>query len=604
MKLFLGAILSALVVGGCSCDEVVSAQPDAAAVDPAAQDAAQASDSALAGPDAAMASPDAEPSGPDAAGEPDVGHAELDAGGPDAARPDAAAADVGSADSGGPTCAVTIAIEGDGAGHVTSTPPGIDCPASCAAAFPGAQTEVDVTATPAGGSRFVGWSSPQGECSGPEPVTAISLLSCPVTCTATFTMTAQPTSWWRFLGSAGAAFTNPVGYAIAATEDGGFIVAGDGYSGSTTLYDMFLVKLDAEGQSVWQKVYARPGYEHAHSVRITSDGGFIVAGYAKSETGLKQAWVVRLNGDGEALWSKGYGSTGESTFYDASPLPSGGYLAAGVFEGAYWIVRLDDAGAVVSQTAYGDPTLTAMVASDVYPDGSVVVAGIASSVTQILKVDGSGALAWQRNLGPDHWQVSALAHTADGGAVAVLQHVEQAPFQKVLVQLDATGALVLQRALVRSPNQHQTIAVRGVKQTAAGDFVLVANSDSPTYGAVIVARLSGEGQLEWESDFGGASGSMFDAARILSLADDGLALLGGASQGRAWVGHLGADGEISNTCYPLRTSATGIYLAPAATSVLNVTPVTATSVTSAASSADVDVSLAPASLAITTWCTN
>jgi hypothetical protein len=80
---------------------------------------------------------------------------------------------------------LTVAIAGTGSGTVTSSPGGIACPPTCNAQFaPG--TEVRLTAAPAGGSTFTGWSG--GGCSGTGPCTVT--VTDRVTVTATFTGTA------------------------------------------------------------------------------------------------------------------------------------------------------------------------------------------------------------------------------------------------------------------------------------------------------------------------------------------------------------------------------------------------------------------------------
>ena len=84
----------------------------------------------------------------------------------------------------------TVAVQraGSGAGTVTSGPAGIDCGALCSAPFPFNEA-LTLTATPAAGSSFAGWSG--GGCSG-TGACEIAALSAATTVTATFT--AEPSS--------------------------------------------------------------------------------------------------------------------------------------------------------------------------------------------------------------------------------------------------------------------------------------------------------------------------------------------------------------------------------------------------------------------------
>jgi uncharacterized repeat protein (TIGR02543 family) len=76
---------------------------------------------------------------------------------------------------------LTVNRTGTGNGTVTSNPAGINCGADCTETYNG-NTVVALTATPAAGSSFAGWS---GDCSGTDPTTSVTM-NANKTCTATF----------------------------------------------------------------------------------------------------------------------------------------------------------------------------------------------------------------------------------------------------------------------------------------------------------------------------------------------------------------------------------------------------------------------------------
>ncbi len=78
---------------------------------------------------------------------------------------------------------LTVTVAGTGNGTVTSVPPGISCRPTCTAAFP-ANAPVTLSAAPAAGSVFAGWSG--GGCSGTGPCT-VTVPSTGIAVTATFT---------------------------------------------------------------------------------------------------------------------------------------------------------------------------------------------------------------------------------------------------------------------------------------------------------------------------------------------------------------------------------------------------------------------------------
>jgi uncharacterized delta-60 repeat protein len=85
---------------------------------------------------------------------------------------------------------------------------------------------------------------------------------------------------------------------IQQTSDGGFIVAGstNSYGGYA---DCWVLKLNNTGNVIWQKTYGGSDHDAASSIQQTSDGGFIVAGYTGSYgAGDYDIWVLKLNSNG------------------------------------------------------------------------------------------------------------------------------------------------------------------------------------------------------------------------------------------------------------------------------------------------------------------
>ena len=129
--------------------------------------------------------------------------------------------------------------------------------------------------------------------------------------------TAQPPMLWsRCYGGSG----SESGYSIRQTSDGGFVVAGytssnDGdVSGNHGANDYWIIKTDDNGVLQWQECLGGTGYEEAFSVKQTDDKGFIIAGYTSSN-------------DGDV--------TGNHGSYD------------------FWVVKLDSSGAMEWQKTLG-----------------------------------------------------------------------------------------------------------------------------------------------------------------------------------------------------------------------------------------------------------
>ena len=103
---------------------------------------------------------------------------------------------------------------------------------------------------------------------------------------------------------------------IQQTSDGGYIVAGysqsnDGdVTGFLGFMDLWIVKLSALGTIQWKKTLGGSDFDSASSIQQTTDGGFIVAGYAVSNNGDVTGnhgggdmWIVKLSNNGCLLYT-------------------------------------------------------------------------------------------------------------------------------------------------------------------------------------------------------------------------------------------------------------------------------------------------------------
>lgn len=117
---------------------------------------------------------------------------------------------------------------------------------------------------------------------------------------------------------------------IQQTSDGGFIVAGETNSFAAGGSDIWVWKLDATGAVVWQKTYGRVNDDAAYSVQQASDGGYIIAGKTSSFGNLfGDIWILKVNANGEIDWQKAYGGNGSNSANFIRQISDGRYIVAG-----------------------------------------------------------------------------------------------------------------------------------------------------------------------------------------------------------------------------------------------------------------------------------
>jgi predicted secreted protein len=105
---------------------------------------------------------------------------------------------------------------------------------------------------------------------------------------------------------------------IQRTKDGGFIVAGY-MTISVTNTDAWVLKLDPDGNVQWQKVFGGPFADEAYEVKETHYEGqvsYIVAGYSVTSVPTPQSngFIVKLDSNGNFVWSLTYGGTADDQF--------------------------------------------------------------------------------------------------------------------------------------------------------------------------------------------------------------------------------------------------------------------------------------------------
>lgn len=235
--------------------------------------------------------------------------------------------------------------------------------------------------------------------------------------------------WDRALG--GNATDTPT--AIVPTSDGGMLIAG--YSNSTSSgdktepsrggVDIWLVRVDANGQKVWDKTLGGSGDDYATQLAPLTDGSFVVAGYSDSGSsgdkteasrGGTDYWVLKINSAGQKLWDKTYGGASSDEAADIVVTADGGFFLAGSStsgsggdktekndgERDYWLLKLDNNGQKVWDKTIGGRANDHFSCLTLTTDGSVILVGSSNSDILFDKTD--------RNKGdkpgtPDYWIV-------------------------------------------------------------------------------------------------------------------------------------------------------------------------------------------------------
>jgi len=152
------------------------------------------------------------------------------------------------------------------------------------------------------------------------------------------------------------------GIAVRETSDGGFVVLAkvtiSGYSSDYERQDFWLVKLDADGDIEWQKLFDKQQHDFARGLQIVSDGGYILTGISYRNYGNVDVWILKLDSQGEIEWQNLYGGSLRDFPYAVLESDDGGFMVAGTSPLPYpvweypWVMKLGVDGEILWQRKY------------------------------------------------------------------------------------------------------------------------------------------------------------------------------------------------------------------------------------------------------------
>jgi hypothetical protein len=331
-------------------------------------------------------------------------------------------------------------------------------------------------------------------------------------------------------------------------------------------YDMWVLKLDGNGNPQWQKSYGGGAYEVANCIQQTSDGGYIVTGGTSSfRTGNWDVWVLKLDGNGNPQWQKTYGGVASEQANFIQQTSDGGYIVAGggwsfgPGNNGMWVLKLDGNGNIQWQKAYlkGYDARSIQQTSD----GGYIVAGYTwipddrlyyggSYHMWVLKLDPNGNIQWQKAYGGNNFYdyPRSIKQTSDGGYIMVGS--AQSPWGSdpskvctyclLVYKLDGNGNPQWQKAFGGS-NYSEPHSI--VHQTSDGGYILTGSDwSTSTFYDGWVLKLDGNGNIQWRKSYCGAAGN--DILKSIQLTSDGGYIAAGSSNSDAWVLKLDGNGEI------------------------------------------------------------
>ena len=255
------------------------------------------------------------------------------------------------------------------------------------------------------------------------------------------------TIWTRTFGGSALDY----GYSVRQTIDKGYILTGytRSFGNGTNLY---LVKTDSLGSMVWTKNYGGPNDDYAYSVKQTMDGGYIIAGRTNSYgAGGVDVYLIKTGSTGDTVWTSTYGTADDEEGRSVCQTSDNGYIITGYQGTSLYLVKTGSAGNSTWTRTYslGNGSTGRSVCQTA--DGGYAVAGSIKLTggtgypdILLLKTDPAGDTLWHRSWGFSGWdQGNSIYQTTDGGYIIAAETESLSQYDVYLIKTNAIGNIVV-----------------------------------------------------------------------------------------------------------------------------------------------------------------
>lgn len=206
--------------------------------------------------------------------------------------------------------------------------------------------------------------------------------------------------WRRYFGGT----NNDRAHSVVQSEDGGFVMAGFTESNDFDIknsrgsYDFWVLKIDNSGSLVWESSFGGSGIEIAYDIANTRDNGYVITGNTFSNDtdiaknhGESDIWLIKIDDEGNLLWEKTYGGTQFDAAQSVQESADGGLiitgnskstdvdLVANAGENDLWLIKTDALGNMVWQKSFGGDAIDFGFDAIENHDHSIIMVGETSS---------------------------------------------------------------------------------------------------------------------------------------------------------------------------------------------------------------------------------
>ena len=238
---------------------------------------------------------------------------------------------------------------------------------------------------------------------------------------------------------------------VQQTNDGGFIITGDTESYGNGKNDVWLIKTDENGEKLWDITFGKSGFDSGKEVIQTIDGGYAIVGWGnQSGGGLGNVLVIKVDSDGNKIWDRSFGDKGHNYGDGIRQTNDGGFIIIGSSwipdeSNSYdmWLIKIDKNGNMMWDKKFGGTYSDHGWSIDLTVDGDFIILGKtnfgSSGDIWLIKTDEKGNKIWDKTFAG---RGSSVHQTSDGGYIIAGSERKNSRFDfsdGLLIKTDSNG---------------------------------------------------------------------------------------------------------------------------------------------------------------------
>ncbi len=249
-------------------------------------------------------------------------------------------------------------------------------------------------------------------------------------------------------------------YSVMQTNDGGYIFCGDTRSFHSGFgSSVWLVRTNSNGDTLWTKVYGGSSYQGGYSVKQTTDDGFIVTGsYNNGAPNSTDVWLLKTDANGDTLWTKTFGGIDSQEGHDVLQTNDGGFLIAGTQSwSGIWLIRTNSTGDTLWTKTYPGSLERGNCLSQTPDNGFVITGSDINGDLLVVRTDQNGAILWSSTYGGSNADGGSAVVPVNGGGYIVCGSTESSGAGNAdiwLIRLDSDGSVSVDEQ-ISTVNQFQ-----------------------------------------------------------------------------------------------------------------------------------------------------